>query len=55
MGGYYFGSTLRLFLEKVERYDQWVLLGFILVLAGIGIFKSVRARRKESAQDPEGG
>lgn len=54
-GGYYFGSTLRLFLQKVERYDQWVLLGFIVVLAGIGIFKSVRAHRKESGQDTEGG
>lgn len=47
--GYYFGQTLGLYIDKVHRYDKWVLLGFILVLVGIGYYKSVKSKHKERA------
>lgn len=48
-GGYYLGRTMEQLLEQVQRYDHWVLLGFLLVLAGIGLFKSYKSRGKQSA------
>jgi len=44
--GYFFGQTMDTFLERVDRYDHWVLLGFVLVLAGFGYFMSRKSRDK---------
>jgi len=52
--GYYFGETLDILFRKVGRYDHWVLLGFVLVLVGFGLFKSAKLR-SELKGGGEGG